>query len=463
MTSFDDTCGVLETVLAGPTRQSIVDESIRAGSLKAALEKLRDGMRSNVWKIGNHPFDLARVIHKYDRKSRQIGFHVLHDWDGLADKVNDDTIPVDVLHYLIDKRGAEPATASPLAVLLDYYFMHLLAVLSIRIWDEGDPDANLDRVDALLAHLQGEYGSRQRFAADAETLLLIGTSHYELHERGYAGLLEKARTLSASHQLKIALGHAASMGSHLRFGFEATYGRDTVNMRNDNVADYPWLCYALATLMKEYTRGGWDFRAPSEREDARVEGSPASATGGSDQPPPRLRRSAVVSTKAEDSTSSNREPLVEAMLNGLAADARAFVGAPPASLANCERERAGFRDAFQAHRDDLLSEFEPYRPSGDTYSPLAFFFNFSHNVVKGTVIDALLRGEPWSVSFNDLLTGLPRGGTKSDAKIALATTLMAYARDNPHRIRGRLRPVIVYDIQSGREAFSVALRKLRGE
>jgi hypothetical protein len=38
---------------------------------------------------------------------------------------------------------------------------------------------------------------------------------------------------------------------------------------------------------------------------------------------------------------------------------------------------------------------------------------------------------------------------------------MGYARDNPHRIRGRLRPVIVYDWQSGREAFAVAMRKLR--
>ncbi len=44
------------------------------------------------------------------------------------------------------------------------------------------------------------------------------------------------------------------MGSHLRFGFEATYGRDTVVMRDDNVADYPWLCFALLTVMQEYAR-----------------------------------------------------------------------------------------------------------------------------------------------------------------------------------------------------------------
>jgi hypothetical protein len=40
---------------------------------------------------------------------------------------------------------------------------------------------------------------------------------------------------------------------------------------------------------------------------------------------------------------------------------------------------------------------------------------------------------------------------------------MAYARANPHRIRGRLMPVIVYDPQAGRRAFSATLRAARGE
>ena len=79
------------------------------------------------------------------------------------------------------------------------------------------------------------------------------------------------------------------MGSHLRFGFEATYGRDTVNMRNDNVADYPWLCYALATLMK----------AEHARMHAAGEDGPA------------------------------RRQVVESPLNGLSADARAMIGRPP--------------------------------------------------------------------------------------------------------------------------------------
>src|SRR5262249_18377575 len=150
-----------------------------------------------------------------------------------------------------------------------------------------------------------------------------------------------------------------------------------------------------------------------------------------------------------------------ALLNGLTADARAFLGQAPASLASCEAERAAFRDAFLEVRHDLLPEFEAHRPTDAFYSPLCFFFNFSHNVLKGVVIDALLNDRPCRLTFNDLLTGVPRDSAAAVLKAEVATMLMGYARDNPHRIRGRLRPVIVYDVQSGREAFSVALRKMR--
>jgi hypothetical protein len=40
---------------------------------------------------------------------------------------------------------------------------------------------------------------------------------------------------------------------------------------------------------------------------------------------------------------------------------------------------------------------------------------------------------------------------------------MDYARANPQTIRGRLMPVIVYDPGKGRQAFGVALKKLRDD
>ncbi|MCA1586355.1 MAG: hypothetical protein LC791_16830 [Acidobacteria bacterium] len=418
--TFDEACARIERALDSGLRQNIVADVAQGATFGQALLRLREGLRSNIFKAVVPSINLASFVSSYDSRTRQEGFHVLHDWDGKADKVNPDIIPVDVLHYLIDRRGDETPDSRALAILLDYYFMHVLALLSVRVWDDGDADDNLDRLDALLRALQGPDGGGQPFAADAETLLLIGTSHFELEERGYATLLEKVRTLNRAHRLKIAIGHASSMGSHLRFGFDATYARDTVTMRGDNVADYPWLCFALATVMEAYARG-----------------------------------------REERASSEETRPLVEALLNGLSADARAFVGDhPPASLSSTAVERSQFRDSFQAHRRDLVPAFEQFRPSEDAYSPLAFFFNFSHNVVKGTVVDALMWGEPWPLTFNDLLTGLPLAGAKGEAKEKLARTVMAYALSHPDRIRGRPTPVIVYDPVAGRRAFATTMRRL---
>ena len=352
----------------------------------------------------------------FDRRTRADGFHVLHDWDGKADRVNPDTIPVDVLNYLIAIGGAGPPDPAVVAILLDYYLFNILCLLSLRIWDAGGADDNLQRLGRLLEGLQSRDGSGHRFASHAGTLILIATAHFELVERGYQSLLEKVMMLNRVHRATIALDHAGSMGCHLRFGYEATYGRDTVLMRNDNVADYPWLSFALATLIDEYT-------------------------------------------------ASRDEAVAEGLLLGLSPDALAFVKTPP------------FAERFAAYRDELVERFEAFRPADGAYSPLSFFFNFSHNVVKGIVVDALRRGLACTVSLNDLLTATDESrrtqpwqppqtntdehGPASSQKISLATTLMGYARRSPDRIAGRLMPAIVYDPRAGRQAFAVAMRKLR--
>jgi hypothetical protein len=420
--AFDAACSLIETILTGDARRLLVADLAGARDFRSALERLRDSMRSHAWRVGAHSIALGRFVKEFDADTRRDGFHVLNDWDGKADRVNEDTIPVDVLNYVIALRGPDTPDAAALAILIDYYFANLLALCCLRIWDDGDADANLDRVNALLQSLQGPDGSGQRFAADAETLILIATSHFEVVEVGYEKLLARVRTLNRLHQRNIAIGHAVSMGSHLRFGFEATYGRDTVVMRDDNVADYPWLCFALMTVMRDYADEDSTWR-------------PASA--------------------------GPKDVLVEALVNGLSSDPRAFIGQAPASLSSAEADRSAFASLFAAHRENLLDAFERFRPRDDGYSPLSFFFNFSHNVLKGAVVDALIRGKAWDVSFNDLLTAFPLEETASQSKTALATTLMGYARRNPDRIRGRLMPVIVYDPSTGREAFTAAMRKLR--
>ena len=416
---FEQTCAIVESALRGSARREIVDEFAGGGTLATALKPLRDAMRNNQFRARGHQIFLDRALSAYDGRTRAEGFHILHDWDGVAQRTNPDIIPIDVLHFIAEQRATDPAGRAELAILLDYYFMHVLALLTMRIWDDGDPDENLARVDDLLTELQGPNGSGQRFADDAATLMLIGTSHYEPEEWGYDKLLTRVRTLNERHQFQIGVSHAQSMGCHLRFGFEAQCGRDTLALRDDNIADYPWLCFALAATMREYARVA----------DAGIES-------------PDLPR------------------IEEALLNGLTPDARAFVGVPPPSLSRSESDRIRFADGFARHKTTLLDAFQKFRPTDTAYSPLSFFFNFSHNVVKGTVVDALLWGEAWDVSLNDLLTGVTRPELEAGSQQLLATTLMGYARSNPDRIRGRLMPVIVYDPQAGRRAYTVAIEKL---
>jgi len=417
--SFEHACGLVGAALQGPVRRQIVD-GLAGKTLGASLLALRDAMRANRFRAGGQQIFLDRVITSFDGRTRAEGFHILHDWDGVSQQSNPDSIPVDVLHFLADQRGAEPANAAELAILLDYYFMHVLALLTMRVWDDGDPNENFALIDAMLADLQGPNGSGHQFAADAATLMLIGTSHYEPEEWGYGKLLAKVRTLDEHQQFRIGLGHASSMGCHLRFGFEAQCGRDTLALRDDNIADYPWLCFALAAVMREYSR----------LADAGLAG----------------RTIAVIE---------------ETLLNGLTADARAFVGVPPPSLIHSEADRVRFVDGFARHKAALLESFQRYRPTDTAYSPLSFFFNFSHNVMKGQIVDSLLWSLPWPVGLNDLFTGEPRTEDPERSREQLARTLTAYARTNPHTIRGRLMPVIVYDPDAGYRGFRLTLRRLR--
>ena len=418
--TFERACALVESGLLGTAREELVNDVSAAQTLGESLQRLREPMRANTFKTGGHQVHLDKMIRTYDGRTRADGFHILNDWDGKSQQVNPEIIPVDVLDFIVAQKGDEPPNAVIPAILLDYYYMHVLALLTMRVWDDGDANANFDRVDQLLGMLQSSDGSGQLFADDAATLMLIGTSHYEPKEWGYDRLLQRVRTLGVPQQHRIAVSHASSMGCHLRFGFEAQCARDIPALRDDNVADYPWLCFALAGTM----------RAFDHVQSAGLRGR-------------------------------GRDQMIEALLNGLSADARAFVGAPPASLANSEGERAEFQALWQKHKDELLKAFENYRPLDSRYSPLAFYFNFAHNVVKGAVVDSLMWGQTWDLTFNDLLSSSPRDGVESADLTALAGTLMSYARSNPDRIRGQLMPVIVYDPAQGRQAYTTAMKKLQ--
>ena len=129
-TAFETACGLIESVLVGPVRQEIVAAAGASADGKQAFRRLREHMRTHTWRLGARTVALDGAIQALDRRVRDDGFHVLHDWDGKAERVNADTIALNVLDYVIEKTGPGPANASVLAILVDYYFAYLLMLLA---------------------------------------------------------------------------------------------------------------------------------------------------------------------------------------------------------------------------------------------------------------------------------------------------------------------------------------------
>ena len=138
-----------------------------------------------------------------------------------------------------------------------------------------------------------------------------------------------------------------------------------------------------------------------------------------------------------------------------------MLGKPVSWFAPHQAELDRFLDLFARHAAGLVQAIETHRPRDQGYWPIALFFNFSQNVLKGAIVDALLRGSATPVGLSDLFTGIPREGPLPEAKAGLSRRLMAYARANPDTIRGRLSPVIVYDPVVGRQSFGGAMRAIK--
>ena len=428
-------------------------------------------MRAHVFRGRFAPLVLDGFVRDFDVHTREEGFHVLHSWNHLEHHFTRENTPVLMLDRFAKEWSAARATPRVQALLLDHYFFYVLALMVMRAWDEGDPNRNLDRITGLLRHLQGTHGSGHQFVARAETLLLMAISHFHPDERAYPRLLERIRTLDRAHRVHFALAEAAILGSHLRWGFAVLYRRDLGRMRSDNMGDYPWLLFSVATLMEEYVR-------------LREEG--AGASGGGD-------------------VAERRTRVLEGLIDGLTPDPWAFTGAPPEALRPYEEEHSGFREAFAEHRDDLLEEFARLRPRKQAYSPLSYHCNFPHNAIMAKVsiqladenapnlpMDAMFtRAEAWRPADQGALaSGVPDAvaetgqagvrdaeaaampGDESDAARAaafmsanhpeaLARYLMAYSGASPERLGRRGARLIIYDPNVGLRYYKMALQALR--
>src|SRR5262245_17784697 len=113
---FADACRLLQTALAGNMRRQILIDLSKSKQFSKALLRLRDSMRAGIFKAGSEQVQLDRIVKTFDRQNAEDGFHVLHDWDGKADRLNPDIIPVDVLHYIHREGNVEASETVVLGI-----------------------------------------------------------------------------------------------------------------------------------------------------------------------------------------------------------------------------------------------------------------------------------------------------------------------------------------------------------
>ena len=417
--TLDSALTTLEAALKGPTRHSILEHAFQFDDLPHALRRLRLGMSSHRFQTGSDPLALGNIVGKYDRKTRQEGLYVLHVWHHDTHRFLKGITPVLTLDYLSRLGIAAGSNRASPAILLDYYFLHILILCATRAWDEGDPNENLDRVTRLLGSLQGPDGSGFQFAQDSETLLLLAIAQYHPNEAAYDNLLARVRSLNEAHRTRVAQVMAAILGSHLRWGFPALYSHDLTRMRDDNVVDYPWLLFSLRTLIESYSR----------MDEAGV-------------------------------TGTGRSTVVEGILNGLTADPAAFQGQLPSSLSEHRQEYVEFCQLFNRYRSSLLDEFEQHRPSRDQYSPISFRFNFPHNAVLALIAVAVTGESGENLPLNGLLTRNCSDQTPASSPQVLAEALMRFSSP-AERLDTRGQVQIVYDPEAGLRDFDATLEMLR--
>lgn len=415
-----DACDMLEEVLSGGTRGEIVDELSRTGDFADALRRLRAAMASHAFRTSGHTFDFAKVVRKLDKRTRQDGFRVFHSWDHKAHRFTANIVPVLMLDFYESAEVTEPSERLTLLMLLDFYFLHVLALCAMRAWDDGHADETLDRVTRLTTELQGSSGSGHRFLDDAETLLIYALSQFHPEEQAYDRLIAKIVTLTEEHQTTFALSSAAVLSSHLRWGFWLMYGRDVVRMRNDNVGDYPWLLNSVVTLMRAYARMLDEGRGEEARAD-----------------------------------------VVEGLLQGFAADPWAFIGKAPPALAEYASEYDELLALLARRGHDLLRDFEGRRPSKEAYAPLSLHFNFPHNTLVAILTLALLEGKPQTLPLNALFGREMERGPDDETQEGLARTLMAFSSGSPDRLGAHGAILVAYDPLSGIRSFSMTSDAIR--
>ena len=407
--TFQTACTVLHSLLAGDFRNQFIDELIGSGGSAKAMKKLRSSMVLHSFETASRKFSLAKVVKTLDDRTRDEGFEIFHSWSHSEHSFSSESTPVLLVDHFNRMKKEDQDMRTCLSLLLDVYFFHVLALCSIRAWDDGRPQENFSKVTELLSLLQGLRGSGHQFVENAETLLVVAVSQYHPVDQAYDELIERIWTLDNRMQVRFALISSAVLGGHLRWGSRAMYSRDVVKMRADNVGDYPWLLYSLSTLMEEYAR---------------------------------LRKC--------ETGNGDRQEVVKGLLNGLGPDPWAFFQTPPPiSLQSYADRHSELTKLFKKYVQDLTLDFVACQPSGEIYSPLAFHFNFPHNIMNAILMICLSEGSVEELSLNDLLVGAEADPSMVDRSIELVGKLMAFAGSSRDRVGPQGAKLIIYDPHVG--------------
>ena len=66
VTGFGDACALLEEALRGTFRQEVSTNLTTSSNFRTSLSRLRDSMRTNLWKTGSQTLDLGDAVNILD-------------------------------------------------------------------------------------------------------------------------------------------------------------------------------------------------------------------------------------------------------------------------------------------------------------------------------------------------------------------------------------------------------------
>lgn len=246
-------------------------------------------------------------------------------------------------------------------IILDYYILRQIGLLALRVWDEGNPNQNLDVLQGLLDELQVGHV----YVKDVMTLLAIMISNPALQESFYIKTWNNIRKLKPEYQIRFAMANAFFNGEHLQSIFEENYdGLVADSIRNRNAIDYDQLIHALDILLTRFKE-----------------------------------------VKVDPLHVEERNKIVQAILRGLGGDPEVFLeNTQFLSSAHSNHPFLNhFLEVLERNRADLLEAFHQFDPSTHSFSPLQRKYVFPNRFLTDFIV-ALTRSDDFSdLSFEDSL------------------------------------------------------------